>query len=115
MAAPFVGQPFVQPEGWTADGPPDRSANDDEWAAPPQLESWSATLDALEVQLDRQEEALQRGVDPPPDLVVGFPDLALTEQERIRAIVLLERQEALLDEMVAQLARRRRRLPSPYR
>lgn len=84
-------------------------------SGPPQLDTWAATLDALETQLDRQEAALRRGTEPPADLVVGFPPAALSDMERIRAIALLERQERLLDEMAAQLARRHRRLPSPYR
>ena len=78
------------------------------------MSAWTPLLDRLERQIARQEDALARGIDPPPPLDLEAPDAAMAVGELVRATALMARNDALLSRTAESLASRRRRSPSPY-
>lgn len=77
--------------------------------------AWGEVLDSLASQLELQERALLHGHPAPADLEIDPPNRPLDEIDRLRAIELFERCEALLDTATERaVAARRRRGASPY-
>jgi hypothetical protein len=76
--------------------------------------SWAEVLDSLTCQLDLQERALKSGYDAPSDVEIFPPSTPMTENERIRAAVLFQRCEDVLDEVTARIVTNRSMTRSPY-
>lgn len=77
--------------------------------------TWSSILDGLAAQLDLQERCIRQGQPAPEPLSLPFPDGALTQQERLRAIAIFERSEELALEAARSLAATPNRLANAYR
>ncbi len=75
---------------------------------------WTRVLDSLSAQLDLQEAALLRGHRSPAALDIVPPSAPLTGSDRLRAIELFARCEALLDEAADRAAGAPRPGRSPY-
>jgi len=76
--------------------------------------SWAEVLDSLTCQLELQERALKGGFDAPSDIEIFPPSTLMTENERIRAAVLFQRCEDVLDNTTARIVRNRSMTRSPY-
>lgn len=77
---------------------------------------WHDVLDQLSAQMDLQEATLRRGHDHPDDLVITEqPEGPMSLDERLRALALFDRSEALADECVATLISKRPAVRSVYR
>lgn len=76
------------------------------------MATWSDVLDSLATHVDLQEAALVHGHAAPDDLEIHPPDSPLSQAERVRAIVLFERCEELLDLATARATTTRGR-PAP--
>jgi hypothetical protein len=75
---------------------------------------WSALLDSLTAQVELQERCVRLGHLPPPDLEVEPPTEPLVGDERLRALELFERCEALALDAVRGLAATRNGFRSVY-
>ena len=74
-------------------------------------DGWEATLDALEARLARQEAALAQGVHDSSFEALALPSAPLSERDRVRAHLAMERIRQLEEEMRAV----HDKLPSPVR
>lgn len=86
------------------------SATVDPAAAP----TWSAVLDSLSAQVELQERCVRLGHLPPPDLEIVPPSEPLVGTDRLRALELFERCEALALEAARGLATTRSGFRSAY-
>ncbi len=77
--------------------------------------SWSRLLDTLAAHIDRQEAALRRGHGSPAPLEIDPPSAPLIGTDRLRAIELFWRCEALLDEATERAVTARGATRSAYR
>ena len=75
---------------------------------------WSAVLDSLAAQVDLQERCIRLGHTPPPDLDIEPPASRPTGNDRLRALELFERCEALALDAARSLASTRRGFRSAY-
>lgn len=75
---------------------------------------WDAALDSFDQQVHRQEAAFRRGLPAAMDLVLDPPDGPMSPTQRLRAIGIVARSEALADDIVALLAARTRTTRSAY-
>lgn len=66
--------------------------------------SWSAVLDSLSAQVELQQRCVRLGHLPPPDLEIDPPTEPLVGTDRLRALELFERCEALALEAARGLA-----------
>lgn len=66
--------------------------------------AWSTLLDSLSAQVELQERCVRLGHLPPPDLEVDLPPAPLVGSDRLRALELFERCEALALEAARGLA-----------
>ena len=73
--------------------------------------SWEATLDLLEARLARQEAALAQGGNDGGFEAVSLPSYPLSERDRVRAHLALERVRTL----EAELRRRHEAMNTPVR
>jgi hypothetical protein len=89
---------------------PAESAIVDHTAQPP----WSAVLDSLSAQVELQERCVRLGHLPPPDLEIEPPTEPLVGDDRLRALELFERCEALALEAARGLAATRNGFRSAY-
>ena len=76
--------------------------------------TWSDLLDGLAAQVDLQENCIRLGHAPPPDLDIEPPPSAPTGDDRLRALELFERCEALALDAARSLASTRRGFRSAY-
>ena len=76
--------------------------------------TWHDVLDSITAQVDLQERCVRLGHAPPPDLEIDEPDEPLAGNDRLRAVALFERCEALALEAAKSLASTRHGLPSAY-
>ena len=72
---------------------------------------WEASLDALEARLARQEAALAQGVLDGGFEAVALPNASLSERDRVRAQLALERVRRL----EAELRQRQHAMAAPGR
>ncbi|MCC6436876.1 MAG: hypothetical protein IT196_17720 [Acidimicrobiales bacterium] len=72
---------------------------------------WEASLDALEARLARQEAALAQGVLDGGFEAVALPSASLSERDRVRAQLALERVRRL----EAELRQRQHAMAAPGR
>ena len=76
--------------------------------------SWSSLLDSLAAQVDLQERCIRLGHAPPPDLEIEPPASPPVGHDRLRALELFERCEALALDAARSLASTRRGFRSAY-
>jgi hypothetical protein len=76
--------------------------------------AWSAVLDSLSAQVELQERCVRLGHMPPPDLEIEPPTEPLVGDDRLRALELFERCEALALEAARGLATTRSGFRSAY-
>lgn len=80
----------------------------------PRFEEWEAALDALEARLAREEAALTHGAGSSAFGAVVLPSAPMSERDRARAHVALERVRLLEADVRRLLATRPRHASSPY-
>lgn len=78
------------------------------------MTTWTQALDAFERQLHRQQLALVGRGDVPIDLRIDPPDVPMSDTEQVRAIALMQRNDAMLGDTLALIKKSRRESASPY-
>ena len=78
------------------------------------MTEWAGVLDTFEHQLIRQDAAYRRGGKMPRGLRLEPPSEPMTDGERLRALDLMQRTDALITETLATLRSNPKPRHSPY-
>lgn len=78
------------------------------------MTDWTRALDMIERQLHRQEAALRGTTDVPPIIRFEAPEDPMTDEEQVRAIALMQRNDSMITETIERMKRSRRANATPY-